>query len=212
MFVRLLSALFVASALLAPASVALSQTTAPGGQTVTVTGLAKASGPVTGANVIVLLHGTSVDANGLRDALTKAGVTGVIPDPSLLGTLPKFVGLRGRMPSATRADIDAATAAVNAYVKAHSETTIVRLAFVGLAADCPEIAAKARTAALADAHDRAENVAAGTGTRVGSVVSVTETEGCRPGGPLAGAYQIDVQTLLMTVPLKETVTYVAAQP
>jgi uncharacterized protein YggE len=188
------------------------QSSATNGQKITVTGVAKASGPVSGANVMTIVRGASIDANGLRDALTRAGVTGFIPDPTMLSTLPTFVGIRGRMPGATREHIDAVTAAVNAYVKAHSEASMVRIVFFGLSTDCTTIAAKARTAALADAHTRAEEVATSTGAHVKAIVSVTETKACPLPGPLAGAYQIDVQTLAMTVPVQETVTYMTSRP
>ena len=83
--------------------------------------------------------------------------------------------------------------------------------YFGLAADCPAIEARAREAALADARRRAEAIATNGSVRLGERTTVVEGGGCPRPGPFGGAYAIDTETLSMSVPVSETVTYAIAK-
>jgi hypothetical protein len=183
------------------------QTPSPAGHTITVTGIGNASGPVSGAVVMAVVRGP-VDTPGLEAALRQAGVAEFVDDHSPVTLFnASATGVRGRLRGATREDVDAATRTVTAYTNAHRGASVVTIRFFGPATDCSSIAPKAREAALTDAQTRAREIAGNMGVQLGAVVSVTERGACPPPGRLGGSYAIDAQTLQMTVPVQESVTY-----
>ena len=183
------------------------QTATPIPRTIVVTGTGSASGSVNTAVVMVLMRGP-VDAAGLQTALGSAGIVDFVDDRSRMTKADaSIVGLRGRLPTATRQEFTAVTDAVDAYARAHRGASVVALRFFGTAADCPQIAGKAREQALKDARARAEAIAVGTTTHVGAIISVIENDGCPTVGRLGAAFAIDPSTLEMTVPVRESVIF-----
>lgn len=97
------------------------QEASPAAHTITATGAATAGGPVTGAVIMALVSGGKTDAPGLQNALRKAGIVDFVEDDTPLGHLPTVVGIRGKLASAKRADVDAASDAVKGYVESIRE-------------------------------------------------------------------------------------------
>jgi uncharacterized protein YggE len=180
---------------------------------ITSTGRGIATVAVTTAFVKVDTVGID-DQTDFRNALSGAGVDGIIVDPTpdvdYGGSFDsKFVAFRGRILNAAPARLRDAQSAISSFAGGHPSMGVIRITFYGPSTACAEIEQRARDAAFTDARHRGEEIAAENHEHLGAQLAATETGGCPPPGPFGGAFAIDAATMIMRVPVAETVTYAA---
>jgi len=204
----------LASLLIVGVPVAASAQTSPQG--ITVTGNGSASAVVSTVVVRVSMNRMAGDDGSYLVARLKAaGVADASADTGMAGG-PQLITVHGHLTGLTKAKLDAVTRAATQFGTAVPPqfAPLVGLSgvhYYGLATDCPAIEQRAREAALADARRRAEAIAANGAVHLGERVAVVESGGCQRAGPFGGAYAIDTETLSMSVPVSETVTYALAR-
>jgi uncharacterized protein YggE len=154
------------------------------------------------ADVLKMLRGAGVENPSL-------GVEGAQIYPNAPTTV------RGVVRDVSTAKLDLLGLAAGAYVRAHPGLTIESIRFVPPLIGCEAFEETARQSALAEARRKAAAIAAASGATLGTVRAVAETGGCpavddaRSGfGPPPAWF--DVNTLIATVTVYETVTYTLA--
>jgi uncharacterized protein YggE len=166
-----------------------------------VTGLGTATGTVDSAIVRVGLRGFD-DPSELVAGLRSAGVADAMSDRTANGWL-----LHGHANALSRTTIDAVSRVAAAFGARHQQMEISEISFYGLASACPAIEQRARAAALDDARQRAEEIAATSNAHAGVLTADVESGGCQRPGPLGGVLPIDPLTLTMRVSVQEVVTF-----
>ena len=166
-----------------------------------VTGLGTATGTVDTAIVRVGVRGFD-DPSELVAGLRGAGIADAMTERTPNGWL-----LHGHANAPSRATIDAVSRAAAAFEASHPEMGISELSFYGLASECPAIEQRARAAALDDARQRAEEIAATSNAHAGALTADVESGGCQRPGPFGGVLPIDPLTLTMRVSVQEVVTF-----
>jgi hypothetical protein len=201
----------LALVILAAVSTAAQAQTSP----ITATGRAIATVTVTTALVKVDTVGIE-DQTEFRSALSAAGIDGIIvdvtPDVDYGGSFDsKFAAFRGRILNAAPARLRDAQSAISSFAGVHPSMGIIRITFYGPSTACADIEQRARDAAFIDARHRGEEIAAENHQHLGAQLAATETGGCPPPGPLGGALAIDTATMIMRVPIAETVTFAVSK-
>ncbi|HYZ14847.1 MAG TPA: SIMPL domain-containing protein [Candidatus Acidoferrum sp.] len=179
---------------------------------ITVVGASIQRVPVRDVRFIAFARGAA-DQQAVLDAMRGAGIT----DGSVTSAQGVVVGgnvamLRGTITQVSRAKLDAIGAAAAAYVRAHPGASIDNVQLFAAASGCEEMEGKARTAALAEAHRRAEAIAAGSASRLGVVTGVDEGGGCPASGDSGNGLPVDASSLTTSVTVTETVTYAIVPP
>ncbi len=185
--------------------VALAQTSAP--DVIHAASRVTASAPVSTVLVSVVARG-AVDQYTLAAAMRAAGVENITVYRARRIADLRPVTIRGRLTNLTRARLDAVSDAARTYAASHQATTTsVDATFYGLAADCPPVERRARESALAAARQRADEVAAERGVRLGDAIETHQTGGCPRPGSLGGVAAFDPDTLSMRVTVTETASF-----
>jgi uncharacterized protein YggE len=147
------------------------------------------------------------DSGQFFAAMTAAGIEqGVV-----VGMDGTGIDVGGRIGAVTRAKLDAVTKAAGDFAAAHPPAAILGVHFFASADDCTAIEQHAREAALADALGRATAIATANGKRLGDRIALIEDGGCPRPGPLGGTRAIDIETLALTIGVKETITFAIAK-
>jgi uncharacterized protein YggE len=200
----------VLASLIIVVPLAASAQTSPQG--ITVTGNGSASAVVSSAIVRVSMNRfAGDDGSYMVSRLKAAGVADAVAEPTMAGG-PQLIVVHGHLTGLTKAKLDAVTRAASQFGSnvPPQFAALVALSgvhYYGLATDCPAIEQRAREAALADARRRAEAIAANGAVHLGERLTVVESGGCPRAGPFGGTFAIDTDTLSMSVPVSETVTY-----
>ena len=126
--------------------------------------------------------------------------------------------LRGTIRDVSRAKLERIALAAADYMRTHPGSTVEGVSAFATAESCAPHEQEARAAAIADAHRKAQAIAALAGVSLEGIAAVNEVGGCPVTGdnPMQGyapyGVPLDLTTLTASVSITETVLFATSAP
>jgi hypothetical protein len=161
----------------------------------------------------------NADEPAVLAAMRAAGVEDPVVGPmgSQINNSPQ-TALRGTIRDVTRAKLDRLAHAAADYVRVHPGTSVYSVNFFAAADGCAQHEQDARAAAIADAHRKAQAIAALAGVSLEGIAAASELGGCPATGDVpmqgfgSGGLPLDLGTLTATISITENVTFAISSP
>jgi hypothetical protein len=180
---------------------------------ITVTGRAVVRATVKTVQFTAMARG-ALDEATVLSALRTAGIEDPLIGPTggqLFLSNNGPTTLRGTIHDVSRAKLDGIERAAAAFIVAHPGVALDNVQFTARPDDCDAVEQGARTAALGDAHRKAQAIAGSAGVALGEPLAVAESGGCPLAGDQIGQQNgpgaFDLGALTVSIAVTETVTY-----